>query len=462
MCSDAKASCEGEGGQLPIILSSAQDAAIRSLLTDEGYTGQVWMGASDVAAEGTFIWISGKHVEAGGANPFLNWKEGEPNNGAGGEDCMTYYKWSGEWKWNDRSCVSILASVCENVQAPLPSPPSAPPSPPSPPDVPETDLLYTATLELEIPGSLEDVNASQIISLSETVVSLLGLPSRRITIRVVAASVKIIIEASADSVNQANDLASRLNAAAPNATTASATFGLTVLSVSVVIVYPSPPSAPPATVPPPVANIVGGILGGFGLIVLAVAAGVWIRNYRRRRRRFTLYRKKGPRGWARTGSPGTQAFDANSASSSSSSSTGGGGVFGNIMGWFSSVTNPIAAEAQAGRYCARSLVLGQPEVAAAGLKVALGLAEDLEFAGLLEKGIDEIKNEFELYGSQDDKDNLCARARPWTATMSTAPAGSACGERLRRGYAWHAPIACANALGWGGARLLHSCTHVRA
>lgn len=410
--SDAKASCQTAGGQLAIILSSAQDEAIQTLLTSSSVTTQVWAGASDVAIEGSWTWISGKPVDGNTATTYTNWKPGEPNNQYNDEDCMSYYKPHSGWLWNDHPCSTLLPSVCENVQAPLPSPPSAPPLPP---DVPASDLLYTATLELEIPGSLEDVNASQIVSLSETVVSLLGLPTHRITIRIVPASVKIIIEASADSINQANDLAGRLQAAAPNATTASATFGFSVLSVSVVIVVPSPPSAPPDAVPPPVANIVGGVLGGLGVLVLAVAGGVWFRNYRRRRRRFTLYKRKGGR--ARTGSPGTQAFNAVAAGSSAGNASGGGGVFGNFMGWMSSVTNPISAEAQAGRYCARSLVLGQPEVAAAGLKVALGLSEDLEFASLLEKGIDEIQREFEQHGSQDDKDNLCAEARPRAAAF---------------------------------------------
>ena len=58
------------------------------------------------------------------------------------------------------------------------------------------------------------------------------------------------------------------------------------------------------------------------------------------------------------------------------------------------------------RYCARSLVLGQPEVAAAGLKVALGLSDDLVLSTLLSKGIDEIVNEFHACGSQEDLDNL--------------------------------------------------------
>ena len=59
-----------------------------------------WIGFSDVAAEGTFMWSSGESVT------YTNWKPGEPNN-LGGEDYARFDFGSG---WND------VPSTSENTR----------------------------------------------------------------------------------------------------------------------------------------------------------------------------------------------------------------------------------------------------------------------------------------------------------------------------------------------------------
>ncbi|CAG2194211.1 unnamed protein product [Mytilus edulis] len=66
-----------------------------------------WIGASDLAKEGNWLWVTGKPVGV-----YTNWRGPGPNNGNNGshtEDCM-------EWSfggWNDSHCAGHLNFVCE-------------------------------------------------------------------------------------------------------------------------------------------------------------------------------------------------------------------------------------------------------------------------------------------------------------------------------------------------------------
>jgi len=83
------------------------------------------------------------------------------------------------------------------------------------------------------------------------------------------------------------------------------------------------------------------------------------------------------------------------------------GLFERFSGW---VKNLLSGEEEAKeeneRYVARGLMLGQPEIAAAGLKVALGLNDDMVFATLLSKGVDQVVAEVHACGDENDLANL--------------------------------------------------------
>jgi hypothetical protein len=98
---EARGVCRAWGGDLVSIESAAEDA----LLTEQ-YTSNIWIGANDVADEGTMVWSTGAPVV------YTNWSEGQPDDYMGGEDCTEKRTFNDQW--NDRSCFGEpLLFVCE-------------------------------------------------------------------------------------------------------------------------------------------------------------------------------------------------------------------------------------------------------------------------------------------------------------------------------------------------------------
>ena len=65
-----------------------------------------WIGLSDLAAEGKFVW---QHSFSPLKN-YTNWLPGEPNDYYGNEDCVMLKKGS-HWGWIDEDC---KATNCGN------------------------------------------------------------------------------------------------------------------------------------------------------------------------------------------------------------------------------------------------------------------------------------------------------------------------------------------------------------
>lgn len=90
----AAQSLPGGGWDLATITSAAEDAFVAGLLpASPAARSHFWIGANDVAAEGTFVWVTGEPFA------YTNWWSGEPNN-AGDEDFVAYDFRTG-WAWND-------------------------------------------------------------------------------------------------------------------------------------------------------------------------------------------------------------------------------------------------------------------------------------------------------------------------------------------------------------------------
>ena len=64
-----------------------------------------WIGATDVAEEGNFIWTSDNSTVS-----FVNWYPGEPNNDFNNEDCVTICR---NKHWNDGNCIQNLPYICQ-------------------------------------------------------------------------------------------------------------------------------------------------------------------------------------------------------------------------------------------------------------------------------------------------------------------------------------------------------------
>ncbi len=70
------------GGHLVSINDAAENAALLTAAQTQGFTGAIWIGFTDAANEGTFVWSNGS------ANTYSNWNSGEPSN-SGGFPCNT-------------------------------------------------------------------------------------------------------------------------------------------------------------------------------------------------------------------------------------------------------------------------------------------------------------------------------------------------------------------------------------
>ena len=114
---DARANCLSVGGELASIHSAEQNAEAYALASslDASSNYYAWIGFNDLTAEGTWAWSDGSTVD------YTNWNDGEPNNSANGnEDCAHIF---GSALWNDATCSSTMASIC-NVGLSPPAPPS--------------------------------------------------------------------------------------------------------------------------------------------------------------------------------------------------------------------------------------------------------------------------------------------------------------------------------------------------
>ncbi|KAI4879714.1 hypothetical protein NFI96_013867 [Prochilodus magdalenae] len=94
--------CVSLGGHLASVHSSEEYSFIQSLVGNS----QAWLGATDVAQVGVWVWTDGSAFD------YINWNSGEPNGGTN-ENClmMNYI----QVNWNDFPCEGYpCSSVCAN------------------------------------------------------------------------------------------------------------------------------------------------------------------------------------------------------------------------------------------------------------------------------------------------------------------------------------------------------------
>lgn len=112
---DARKTCERIGGHLVTLETVEEDVYVKRFIdeakTKSGQTRDTytWLGASDHLQEGVWLWVTGQKVA------LHDWRGGHASNDGnpGVEDCMDYSFGA----WNDNSCSSIHASLCEKMAA---------------------------------------------------------------------------------------------------------------------------------------------------------------------------------------------------------------------------------------------------------------------------------------------------------------------------------------------------------
>ena len=98
---EAQASCLVKGGTLATIRNNDEQNLVSRLAG-----GSVaWIGYTDAAQEGTWIW-------AGIPSQYTYWCSGEPNNAGGNEDCAVI-NWQPSGCWNDLACSRTNGYICE-------------------------------------------------------------------------------------------------------------------------------------------------------------------------------------------------------------------------------------------------------------------------------------------------------------------------------------------------------------
>lgn len=105
---DGRTACAAFGGDLLRLDDAAENAAVAAVVEPPSAVGGGWfVGLSDGAGRGTFLWIDG------GALAFAAWLAGEPNDAGGNEDCVEMDQAAGGW--NDVPCDTPRSFICETA-----------------------------------------------------------------------------------------------------------------------------------------------------------------------------------------------------------------------------------------------------------------------------------------------------------------------------------------------------------
>lgn len=107
----AQGDCLALSGTLAVLSQPEKQAVVQTLSENHPLDGpDLWLGATDVVVEGTFVWLDGEPMV------YENWREGEPNdNGPGDapENCVVIEGDTDLHEWDDRSCVVPSPYICE-------------------------------------------------------------------------------------------------------------------------------------------------------------------------------------------------------------------------------------------------------------------------------------------------------------------------------------------------------------
>jgi hypothetical protein len=86
-------------------LATSTSAGENAVMAQLAGLQDVFVGATDAAAETIYVWITGEPLA------YVNWRSGEPND-SNGEDCMII-EGDNAGLWDDRDCLNTYWYLCE-------------------------------------------------------------------------------------------------------------------------------------------------------------------------------------------------------------------------------------------------------------------------------------------------------------------------------------------------------------
>ena len=104
---DALAVCQSAAMSLLSINDASEEAWVYAV-EDGLSTEKAWMGLTDQAVEGAFLWASGDPVT------YTDWESAEPNGGTG-ENCGQINRFYPDHGWNDEPGGEGLHFICESL-----------------------------------------------------------------------------------------------------------------------------------------------------------------------------------------------------------------------------------------------------------------------------------------------------------------------------------------------------------
>ncbi|XP_074412061.1 collectin-10 isoform X1 [Zonotrichia albicollis] len=96
--------CRDRGGSLAMPKDEATNALLADYISNSGLF-RAFIGLNDMEREGQFVYADNSPLQN-----YSNWKQGEPHDPAGHEDCVEMLS-TGEW--NDSECQVTIYFVCE-------------------------------------------------------------------------------------------------------------------------------------------------------------------------------------------------------------------------------------------------------------------------------------------------------------------------------------------------------------
>ena len=101
---DAESYCQSwsAGAHLASIRSAEEQKFVQV-----NFPGNIWLGGSDTANEGTWTWSDGTSWI------YSDWHSGEPNNAGSGQDCLWGNWHDHDLKWDDNTCEHKTLFLCK-------------------------------------------------------------------------------------------------------------------------------------------------------------------------------------------------------------------------------------------------------------------------------------------------------------------------------------------------------------